>query len=154
MRRRAQVSRSFPTTKGPDHQRADHRRAPGAHARWTCRGAAHMSSEMYSKMRQNPKFQELVKRRGRFAAVLSAIVLVVFYGYILVVAFSPATLAQPVSEGSTLTVGILAELSMFVGFWVLVALYVRRANGEFDALTADIIKDAQAELAAQHRGVA
>jgi len=56
--------------------------------------------------------------------------------------------AQPVAEGSTLTVGIAAELSMFVGFWVLVALYVRRANGEFDALTVDIVKDAQAELAA------
>jgi len=113
-----------------------------------------MSSEMYAKMRQNPKFQELVQRRGRFAATLSAIVLVVFYGYILVVAFSPATLAQPVAEGSTLTVGILAELSMFIGFWILVALYVRRANTEFDALTVDIIKDAQVESAAQGRGVA
>jgi cation/acetate symporter len=113
-----------------------------------------MSSEMYSKMRQNPKFQALVKRRGRFAALLSTIVLVAFYGYILVVAFSPATLALPVSQGSTLTVGILAELSMFIGFWVLVALYVRRANTEFDALTAEIVKDAQVESAAQGRGVA
>jgi uncharacterized membrane protein (DUF485 family) len=113
-----------------------------------------MSSEMYSKMRQNPKFQALVKRRGRFAALLSAIVLTAFYGYILVVAFSPATLAQPILPGSTLTVGILAELSMFVGFWILVALYVRRANTEFDALTAEIIKDAQVEPAAPSRGVA
>jgi cation/acetate symporter len=113
-----------------------------------------MSSEMYSKMRQNPKFQALVKKRTRFATILSAIVLVAFYGYILVVAFSPATLALPVSEGSTLTVGILSELSMFVGFWVLVALYVRRANSEYDALTAEIVKDAQADLAAQSRGVA
>jgi cation/acetate symporter len=113
-----------------------------------------MSSEMYSKMRQNPKFQELVKARGRYAAVLSAIVLVAFFGYILVVAFSPRTLAMRFSEGGTLTVGIAAELSMFIGFWILVALYVRRANGEFDALTAEIIKDAKADLAAGSRGVA
>ena len=69
-----------------------------------------MSSEMYSKMRQNPKFQELVKRRTRFAVTLSVI--------------------------------------------VLVAVYVRRANGEFDDLTKEIVKDAQAELAHQTRGVA
>jgi uncharacterized membrane protein (DUF485 family) len=113
-----------------------------------------MSSEMYSKMRQNPKFQELVKKRTRFATILSAIVLVAFYGYILVVAFSPATLARPIAEGSSMTIGILSELSMFVGFWVLVALYVRRANGEFDALTAEIVKDAQAELGHSGRGAA
>jgi cation/acetate symporter len=113
-----------------------------------------MSSEMYQRMRSNPKFQELVRRRGRFAALLSAIVLVCFYGYILVVAFSPATLARPIAEGSTMTVGILSELSMFVGFWVLVALYVRRANTEFDDLTAQLIQDARAAEAAAGRGAA
>jgi len=113
-----------------------------------------MSSEMYLKMRQNPRFQELVKRRGRFAAVLSAIVLVTFYGYILMVAFTPAILARPLGEGATLTVGIAFELSMFVGFWVLVALYVRRANTEFDALTAEIVEQAKADLAAASRGAA
>lgn len=113
-----------------------------------------MSSEMYAKMRQNPRYQALVRTRTRFAVTLSAIVLVAFYGYILMVAFSPATLARPVAEGSTLTVGILSELSMFIGFWVLVAVYVRRANGEFDDLTREIVKDAQADLAAQTRGVA
>ena len=101
-----------------------------------------MSSAIYERIRANPKFHELEKRRGRFAWLLSAIVLVVFYGYILMVAFTPATLAQPVSEGAALTVGIAFELSMFVGFWVLVALYVRRANSEFDQLTQEIVQDA------------
>ena len=114
-----------------------------------------MSSVMYQQMRKNPKFQELVRRRGRFAAVLSAIVLVAFYGYILLVAFAPGLVAQPLWEGATVTVGILCELSMFVGFWILVALYVRRANGEFDALTKEIVEDAKnAEAAAIAKGVA
>jgi uncharacterized membrane protein (DUF485 family) len=34
---------------------------------------------------------------------------------------------------------------MFVFFWLLTLLYVRRANGEFDDLTAEIIKEAQKE---------
>jgi cation/acetate symporter len=102
-----------------------------------------MSSAMYERMRSNPKFQELVARRGRFAWTLSFIVLALFYGYILVVAFLPASLAVPLSEGSAFTVGIAAELFMFLFFWVLTALYVRRANTEFDAITAEIIADAQ-----------
>jgi len=101
-----------------------------------------MSSAIYERIRSNPRFQELEKRRGRFAWLLSAIVLAFFYGYILLVAFAPATLARPVADGSTLTVGIAFELSMFAGFWVLVALYVRRANGEFDTLTRQIVEDA------------
>ena len=38
-----------------------------------------MSSAMYESMRVNPKFQELVEKRGRFAWTLATIVLVLFY---------------------------------------------------------------------------
>ena len=45
-----------------------------------------------------------------------------------------------------LTVGVAAELFLFVLFWVLSALYVRRANTEFDALTEEIVKQASREI--------
>lgn len=104
-----------------------------------------MSSAMYQHMRANPKFQELVARRGRFAWTLSLITLVMFYGFVLVVAFNPMSLGQPIAEGSRWTVGVTVELFMFVFFWVLTALYVKRANGEFDAINQEIIKDAWKE---------
>ena len=97
---------------------------------------------MYERMRANPKFRELVSRRGRFAWTLATIVLVMFYGFVLTVAFNPSALGQPVSEGSMLTVGVAVELFMFIFFWVLTALYVKRANGEFDALTQEVVKEA------------
>jgi cation/acetate symporter len=102
-----------------------------------------MSSAMYERMRSNPKFQALVARRGRFAWSLAITVLTIFYGFVMLVAFQPALLAAPVAEGSTLTVGVASGLFMFVFFWGLTALYVRRANGEFDALTAEIVRDAK-----------
>ncbi len=101
-----------------------------------------MSSAMYERMRANPKFQELVARRGRFAWTLAAIVLVMFYGFVLTVAFNPTSLGKPVSEGSMLTVGVAVELFMFIFFWILTALYVKRANSEFDALTQEVVKEA------------
>ena len=101
-----------------------------------------MSSAMYERMRANPKFRELVARRGRFAWTLATIVLMMFYGFVLTVAFNPSALGQPVSEGSMLTVGVAVELFMFIFFWVLTAVYVKRANGEFDALTQEVVKEA------------
>jgi cation/acetate symporter len=96
-------------------------------------------------MRTNPKFQELVTRRGRFAWTLAIIVLTMFYGYILTIAFNPTALGQPVAEGSMLTVGVAVELFLFIFFWGLTAFYVRRANSEFDAMTQDLIRDAWKE---------
>ncbi len=114
-----------------------------------------MSSAMYERIRSNPKFQQLVRTRGRFAWTLSAVVLAAFYGFVMVVAFQPALLARPVAEGSALTLGVAAGLLIFVSFWLLTALYVRRANSEFDALTAEIVKEARdAEHAAQVKGAA
>lgn len=97
---------------------------------------------MYKLMRENPKFQLLVDKRGRFAWTLAAIVLTMFYGFVMVVAFKPASLGQPIAEGSMVTVGVAVELFMFIFFWVLTAVYVKRANTEFDALTEEILTDA------------
>lgn len=99
---------------------------------------------MYARIRNHPKFAELVARRSRFATVLSLVVLAVFYGFVLIVAFDPALIGQRVAEGSSLTVGVAGGLFIFVSFWVLTALYVRRANTEFDALTQEIVRDAAA----------
>ena len=104
-----------------------------------------MSTEMYQRMKANPKFQDLVARRSRFAWTLAFIVLAMFYGFVLVVAFNPTSLGQPIAEGSRWTVGVTAELLMFIFFWVLTAVYVKRANTEFDALTQEIVKEAWKE---------
>jgi cation/acetate symporter len=104
-----------------------------------------MSQSMYAQMRANPKFDQLVAKRSSYAWTLAAIVLTLFYGFVLVVAFNPTVLGQPVSEGSRLTVGVAVELFMFILFWVLTALYVKRANTEFDALTQEVIQEAWKE---------
>ncbi|SBT10273.1 conserved hypothetical protein; putative inner membrane protein involved in acetate transport [Candidatus Accumulibacter aalborgensis] len=104
-----------------------------------------MSSVIYERMRVNPKFQKLVHERGRFAWTLATIVLVLFYGFFMLVAFKPGLLGQPIAEGSMWAIGYTVELCMFVFFWLLTVVYVRRANGEFDDLTAELIKEAQKE---------
>ncbi|MDD5297258.1 MAG: DUF485 domain-containing protein [Rhodocyclaceae bacterium] len=101
-----------------------------------------MNEVITARIRENPKYRELIARRGRYAWTLAGIVLVIFYGFAMTVAFSPATLGQPLAEGGFLTKGIVFIFFMFVFFWVLTAMYVRRANTEFDALTAELIAEA------------
>ncbi len=104
-----------------------------------------MSSSMYAHIRRNPRFAELVAKRTRFAGILAAIVLVVFYGFVLLVAFAPELIGKRLFEGSNLTFGILAGLVQFIFFWVLTFVYVRRANGEFDDINKELVKAAWKE---------
>lgn len=104
-----------------------------------------MSTSVYAHIRRNPRFAELVEKRTRFAAILSGIVLAVFYGFVLLVAFAPDLIGTRLVDGSNLTFGIAAGLFQFVFFWILTLVYVRRANGEFDDINNEIVRAAWKE---------
>ena len=108
-------------------------------------GREKVSISMYAHIRRNPRFTELVAKRTRFAGILAAIVLIVFYGFVLLVAFAPELIGKRLFEGSNLTFGILAGLLQFIFFWVLTLVYVRRANGEFDDINKELVKAAWKE---------
>ena len=108
-------------------------------------GREKVSSSMYAHIRRNPRFTELVAKRTRFAGILAAIVLIVFYGFVLLVAFAPELIGKRLFEGSNLTFGILAGLLQFIFFWILTLVYVRRANGEFDDINKELVKAAWKE---------
>ena len=101
-----------------------------------------MSSSVYAHIRRNPRFAELVAKRTRFAGILAVIVLVIFYGFVMLVAFAPELIGKRLFEGSNLTFGILAALLQFIFFWILTLVYVRRANGEFDDMNQEIVQAA------------
>jgi uncharacterized membrane protein (DUF485 family) len=95
-----------------------------------------------ARIRQNPKFAELVSKRTRLAIVLSLIVLVPYYTFMMITAFNPALLAQPISEGSIITIGWPVGAAIIIGSWLTTAIYIRRANGEFDKLNKEILHEA------------
>ena len=101
-----------------------------------------MSQNIYDRVRANPKFAELVQKRSSFAWKLSTIMLVVYYSFILVIAFSPATFAQKIGSG-VMTIGIPIGLSIIIIAFVLTGIYTQIANGEFDELTNQIKEEAR-----------
>ncbi len=89
---------------------------------------------------RNLKFQELVRRRSSFAWTLAAVMLVIYLGFILAVAFAPGLMATKVGSGVT-SVGIVLGLVVIVSAFVLTGIYVQRANTLFDDLTRDLRKE-------------
>lgn len=100
-----------------------------------------MGQESYERILANPRFRELTAKRSRFAWLLSAIMLVVFYGFILVVAFEPTLLARPIGDGWTLSIGVPIGAGIIVLAFVLTWLYVRRANAEFETLNREVLEE-------------
>lgn len=99
-----------------------------------------MIDPVIAKIQQHPKYQELRKKRNGIGWSLTLLMMVVYYGYIALIAFNKPFLAQPIGTGVT-SLGIPIGLGVIIFTIVITAIYVRRANGEFDDLTADILKD-------------
>ena len=96
-----------------------------------------------AKIRSNPKFAEMVGKRTRFAILLSLIVLVPYYSYMLLVSLQPQIFTAKISEGSVITIGWPIAALIVIGGWLLTGVYVSRANGEFDRLNEEILKEAR-----------
>ena len=100
-------------------------------------------NSVQAKIRSNPKFAEMVGKRTRFAILLSLIVLVPYYTYMLLVSLQPQIFAAKISEGSVITIGWPIAALIVVGGWLLTGVYVSRANGEFDRLNEEVLKEAR-----------
>ncbi|MEZ5612566.1 MAG: DUF485 domain-containing protein [Rhodocyclaceae bacterium] len=101
-----------------------------------------MQKETAAAIAANPKYQRLVATRSSFGWLLTAIMMVVYYGYIGIIAFDKELLAKPLGSG-VMTLGIPVGLGVILFTIVITGIYVRRANTEFDALTQEIIKESR-----------
>jgi uncharacterized membrane protein (DUF485 family) len=93
-----------------------------------------------ARIQANPKYQELKRKRSGFGWWLTLLMMVVYYGYIALIAWNKPFLAQPIGAGVT-SLGIPIGFGVIIFTVVITGLYVRRANSEFDALTAQILKE-------------
>ena len=100
-----------------------------------------MTVETVEEIKNNPKYQELVRKRGRFAWMLTIIILIVYFAFILLIAFSPETLGTKISENSMMTWGIPVGIAIIIFSFALTGIYVKRANSEFDTLLSELKKE-------------
>lgn len=98
-----------------------------------------MEASSYERTTQDPNYQELVRRRSSLGWTLSAVMLVIYFGYILLVAFAPKFLGIRLGTGVT-TIGIPIGLFVIVSAFVLTGIYVSKANAHYDVLIRRIVE--------------
>jgi uncharacterized membrane protein (DUF485 family) len=99
-----------------------------------------MATSIDNPILQNPRFQALVRQRANFAWALTIVMLVIYFGFILLVAFAKPLLATKIGSGVT-SIGIVLGLGVIVSAFVLTGIYVWRANSRFDELTRNLTKE-------------
>lgn len=79
---------------------------------------------------ESEKFKELVKKRLRVSLSLTALMLIVYFGFILTIAFYKELLA--IKIGEHITLGLPIGISIIVFAWLLTGFYTRWANNKYD----------------------
>ena len=98
-----------------------------------------MDVDLATRIAGHPKYQELRAKRTAFGGWLTLAMMVVYFGFILLVAFNKPFLATRLGAG-------VMTYAMPIGFGVIIftvlitVIYVRRANSEFDSLAEQVSK--------------
>jgi uncharacterized membrane protein (DUF485 family) len=78
----------------------------------------------------------LARARGRIAVGLTVVMIFIYFGFIILIAFDKPMLARVVVPG--LSLGILLGALVIVASWILTWIYVRWANTRYDATLKSI----------------
>ncbi|MFA6189697.1 MAG: DUF485 domain-containing protein [Sulfuricurvum sp.] len=104
-----------------------------------------MKQELVNRIKNDPDYLQLVSERSRFAWILTLVMLVIYFGFVLIIAFDPAFLGTPLFKGSVTTIGIPIGVGVILSAFILTGIYVQRANGRFDELTRRIKEKVKGE---------
>ncbi len=90
---------------------------------------------------EDPEFKDLVSRKNRISIQLTAVTLVVYYGFILLIAFKRDVFAARTI--GNVTFGILLGIGVILACWLLTGIYVRWANRNYDSMVARLQEKAR-----------
>ncbi|AXH11604.1 DUF485 domain-containing protein [Halarcobacter bivalviorum] len=104
-----------------------------------------MNDQLVAKIKANPNYQELVEKRSSIAVKLAIFVLVLFYAFILTIAFEPSLLGIRTGDG-VMTIAFPIAAAIIIISFLTTLVYVKKANGEFEELIEKVREDVKDEL--------
>jgi uncharacterized membrane protein (DUF485 family) len=93
-----------------------------------------MSKLKHEDILQDPDFKDLSRQKFIISTVLTILELVMYFGFIGLIAFNKPFLAQKLSEGSATTIGIPIAVGTIVFSWIFTGIYIWWANTKYDVL--------------------
>jgi uncharacterized membrane protein (DUF485 family) len=92
---------------------------------------------------QDPEFQQMARRKDTVSLALTLAMIVVYFGFIALLAWGKEILGRPIGGGITL--GIPIGIGVIVLAWILTGIYVRWANASYDDMVARIKQKIESE---------
>ena len=99
-----------------------------------------MKSRLEKNIVRSEDFKSLIKRKSFISWLLSAVTLLTYFFFILLVAFFPEVLGLKISDKSIITIGIPIGVSIILLAFISTGIYVFIANREFDQTEKRILK--------------
>jgi uncharacterized membrane protein (DUF485 family) len=100
------------------------------------------TDDIVARIEANPKYHELVRKRSSYSIIMSILMIIAYYGYILLIAFNKEWLGTPLTPNVVTTIGIPLGVGVIIFTIVITNVYVRKANTEFDDMSAEVIREA------------
>jgi len=91
-----------------------------------------MKKEELLKILGDPEFQNLVGNVTKVVTIFTVIMLVVYYSFILMLAYGKAFLSTPICDGCATTIGIIIGIGVIIFSWLLTGAYIWWANSNYD----------------------
>lgn len=98
-----------------------------------------MNKTKTNEILQSPAFRKLVKNRWNISLTFTFLMLFVYIGFLMVVAYQKETLKMPV--GDSLNLAIIVGIGIIIFSWLITGVYVYWANNYYDAAVKEIKKD-------------
>jgi|TARA_B100001750_G_C15295946_1_gene489779 uncharacterized membrane protein (DUF485 family) len=99
-----------------------------------------MESRAEKNIINSREFKSLTKRKSFVSWILSAVTLLIYFSFILLIAFFPEVLGIRISDESIITVGIPIGVSIILLAFASTGIYVFIANREFDQTEQRILR--------------
>jgi uncharacterized membrane protein (DUF485 family) len=97
-----------------------------------------MSKLKKEDLLNDPEFKTLVSQKNAISWTLTILELVLYFGFIALIAFNKPYLAQKLSEGSATTIGIPIAVGTILLSWVFTGIYIFWANNKYDAMVKKV----------------
>jgi uncharacterized membrane protein (DUF485 family) len=89
------------------------------------------ASQSTREMLESPAFKRLVRYRWIVSVILTLLLFVLYYGYILLIGYNKPLMATKIGDVTTL--GIPMGVGVIVLSWIMTVIYVIWANKVYDA---------------------
>ncbi|MEO2083435.1 MAG: DUF485 domain-containing protein [Desulfurobacteriaceae bacterium] len=93
-----------------------------------------MKKEEIYQILKDPEFQELIKKVTAVSLSFAAVMMVVYYSFVLMLAYAKSFLSTPICKGCATNYGIVIGIGIIIFSWLITGAYIWWANTNYDPI--------------------